>query len=45
MRPWGVHGRLRWADLQASSGFRPDGHGPEDLVEIVIPMRTPATGS
>ncbi len=25
MLPWGVHGRLRWSDLQASPGWRPEG--------------------
>jgi 3',5'-cyclic AMP phosphodiesterase CpdA len=41
MLPWGVHGRLRWRDLQASPGWRPEGHGPDELVEIVLPMRPP----
>jgi 3',5'-cyclic AMP phosphodiesterase CpdA/uncharacterized membrane protein HdeD (DUF308 family) len=36
--PWGVHGRLRWADLQASPGWRPDGRRADEPVEIVIPM-------
>ena len=39
MLPWGVHGRLRWADLQASTGWRPAGGGADELVEIVVPMR------
>ena len=39
MLPWGVHGRLRWADLQASTGWRPAGHRPDDPVEVVVPMR------
>jgi uncharacterized membrane protein HdeD (DUF308 family)/3',5'-cyclic AMP phosphodiesterase CpdA len=42
MLPWGVHGRLRWSDLQASPGWRPEGRGPDEPVEIVVPMRTPA---
>jgi len=42
MLPWGVHGRLRWSDLQASPGWRPEGRGPDEPVEIVLPMRTPA---
>jgi len=39
MLPWGVHGRLRWADLQASTGWRPAGRRPDDPVEVVVPMR------
>jgi 3',5'-cyclic AMP phosphodiesterase CpdA/uncharacterized membrane protein HdeD (DUF308 family) len=39
MLPWGVRGRLRWADLQASPGWPPAGHRPDDLVEVVVPMR------
>jgi 3',5'-cyclic AMP phosphodiesterase CpdA/uncharacterized membrane protein HdeD (DUF308 family) len=42
MLPWGVHGRLRWSDLQASTGWRPEGRRPDELVEIVMPIRTPA---
>jgi 3',5'-cyclic AMP phosphodiesterase CpdA/uncharacterized membrane protein HdeD (DUF308 family) len=42
MLPWGVHGRLRWSDLQASPGWRPEGRQPDELVEIVVNMRTPA---
>jgi 3',5'-cyclic AMP phosphodiesterase CpdA/uncharacterized membrane protein HdeD (DUF308 family) len=42
MLPWGVHGRLRWSDLQASPGWRPEGRAPDELVEIVLPIRTPA---
>jgi 3',5'-cyclic AMP phosphodiesterase CpdA len=37
--PWGVHGRLRWADLQASPGYRPEGRRPDEPVEIVVPIR------
>ena len=36
--PWGVHGRLRWSDLQASPGWRPDGHSPDEPIEIVLPL-------
>ena len=36
--PWGVHGRLRWSDLQASAGWRPDGRPADELIEIVLPM-------
>jgi uncharacterized membrane protein HdeD (DUF308 family)/3',5'-cyclic AMP phosphodiesterase CpdA len=39
MLPWGVHGRLRWVDLQASPGWRPEGRPPDELVEIVVPIR------
>ena len=42
MLPWAVPGRLRWSDLQASPGWRPEGRGPDELVEIAMPMRTPA---
>ncbi len=40
--PWGVHGRLRWTDLQASPGWRPSASRPEELVEIVVPMPHPS---
>jgi 3',5'-cyclic AMP phosphodiesterase CpdA len=33
LRPYGVDGRLRWADLQVSSGLRPSGVASEDPVE------------
>jgi uncharacterized membrane protein HdeD (DUF308 family)/3',5'-cyclic AMP phosphodiesterase CpdA len=39
MLPWGVHGRLRWSDLQASPGWLPEGRQPNELVEIVMPLR------
>jgi len=39
MLPWGVHGRLRWVDLQASPGWRPADGRSDELVEIVVPMR------
>jgi uncharacterized membrane protein HdeD (DUF308 family)/3',5'-cyclic AMP phosphodiesterase CpdA len=45
MLPWGVHGRLRWSDLQASPGWRPAGRAPDELVGIVIPMREPPRAS
>jgi 3',5'-cyclic AMP phosphodiesterase CpdA len=38
--PWGVHGRLRWADMQSAPRWRPDGSTPGDPVEIVV--RLPA---
>jgi uncharacterized membrane protein HdeD (DUF308 family) len=37
--PWGVHGRLRWADLEASPGWRPAKSDPQEPVEIILPMR------
>ncbi len=36
--PWGVHGRLRWADMQSAPRWRPDGSKPDDPVEIVVPL-------
>jgi uncharacterized membrane protein HdeD (DUF308 family) len=36
---WGVHGRLRWVDLEASPGWRPATSDPNDPVEIVLPLR------
>lgn len=33
LRPWGVHGRLRWSDLQASPGIRPEGIPADDPIE------------
>ena len=36
--PWGVHGRLRWGDLQSSSDVMPAGRSSHDPVEWVIPM-------
>jgi 3',5'-cyclic AMP phosphodiesterase CpdA/uncharacterized membrane protein HdeD (DUF308 family) len=37
--PWGPHGRLQWADLQSSPGWRPADRRPDEPVEIVVPMR------
>jgi 3',5'-cyclic AMP phosphodiesterase CpdA len=37
--PWGVHGRLRWSDLQKSAGLVPAGVPEDALVEWTIPMR------
>jgi 3',5'-cyclic AMP phosphodiesterase CpdA/uncharacterized membrane protein HdeD (DUF308 family) len=45
MLPWGVHGRLRWSDLQASPGWGPAGRDPDGLVEIVVPMAAPSRAS
>ena len=33
LRPWGVHGRLRWRDLQTSESMRSPGVSAEDEVE------------
>ena len=35
---YGVHGLLRWRDLQSGGQVVPGGRGPEDPVEFVIPM-------
>jgi len=35
--PYGIHGRLRWADVAASAGLR-SGRADESLVEWTIPM-------
>jgi uncharacterized membrane protein HdeD (DUF308 family) len=36
--PWGVHGRLRWADMQSSPRWRPEGSRSDDPVDIVVPL-------
>ena len=36
--PWGVHGRLRWSDLQKSAGLIPAEVSEDAPVEWVIPM-------
>ena len=36
--PYGVHGRLTWADVAASSSLRPDNVANQGLVEWAIPM-------
>ena len=41
--PWGVHGRLRWSDLQTSDGLRPEGVAPEAPVEWSLPLGAPAS--
>jgi hypothetical protein len=43
--PWGVHGRLRWVDLEASPGWRPAKSDPQEPVEIVLPIQAAATVS
>lgn len=35
--PWGVHGRLRWSDLQASPGLRPAGVATDAPIEWLVP--------
>jgi hypothetical protein len=40
--PRGVHGRLRWSDLQTSDGLRPERVAPEALVEWSLPLGAPA---
>ena len=39
LRPYGVHGRLRWADMEVSAGMLPSGAAPESPVEWVVEMR------
>jgi hypothetical protein len=36
--PYGVHGRLGWADLHASPQLRPAGAGDDRPVELVLPL-------
>ena len=38
LRPWGVHGRLRWRDLQTSEGLRPTGVPADAEVEWVMKL-------
>jgi 3',5'-cyclic AMP phosphodiesterase CpdA len=38
LRPHGVDGRLRWADLQASPGLRPAGAAADEPVEWSFPL-------
>jgi 3',5'-cyclic AMP phosphodiesterase CpdA/uncharacterized membrane protein HdeD (DUF308 family) len=40
--PYGVHGRLRWADLETSPGLRPAGAGADTPVELALPLEAPA---
>jgi hypothetical protein len=35
--PWGVHGRLRWSDLQTSPDLRPASTSPDAPAEWTIP--------
>jgi uncharacterized membrane protein HdeD (DUF308 family)/3',5'-cyclic AMP phosphodiesterase CpdA len=39
--PYGVHGRLGWADLETSAGLRPAGAGADTPVELVLPLSAP----
>jgi hypothetical protein len=39
--PYGVHGRLRWADLEMSARLRPAGAGADAPVELVLPLPPP----
>jgi uncharacterized membrane protein HdeD (DUF308 family)/3',5'-cyclic AMP phosphodiesterase CpdA len=36
--PWGVHGRLKWSDIEASAGLRPVGTTADALVEWTMTM-------
>ena len=38
LEPWGVHGRLRWSDLQTSEGLRPAEAAPDAPVEWTLPL-------
>jgi 3',5'-cyclic AMP phosphodiesterase CpdA/uncharacterized membrane protein HdeD (DUF308 family) len=38
LHPYGINGRLRWADLQASPGLTPAGARPGDPVEWTLPL-------
>ncbi len=38
LRPWGVHGPLRWRDLQTSASLRGEGHDPDAEAEWVFPL-------
>jgi uncharacterized membrane protein HdeD (DUF308 family)/3',5'-cyclic AMP phosphodiesterase CpdA len=41
--PYGVHGRLGWADLEASPRMRPAGVSADVPVELVLPLPAPAS--
>jgi hypothetical protein len=38
LHPYGINGRLRWVDLQASPGLQPAGAAPDDPVEWSLPL-------
>ena len=40
--PYGVHGRLRWSDLETSPRLRPAGAGADTPAELVLPLQAPA---
>lgn len=37
--PYSNHGRLRWREITSTTGARPEGAGPADFAEWVIPMK------
>jgi hypothetical protein len=39
VRPYGVHGRLRWRDFDRSAAGRPAGAGPDDPAEWIVVRR------
>ena len=36
--PWGVHGRLKWSEIESSAGVRPPSTPPDALVEWTVGM-------
>ena len=42
--PWCVHGRLKWSDIEASPGLRPQATSPDAWVEWVVPMASGSQG-
>jgi hypothetical protein len=39
--PYGVHGRLRWSDMQLSPRVLPSSTSPDALAEWTVPMPSP----
>ena len=39
LRPYGVHGRLKWRDVAHSAGVQPPGSTVDDFVEWTVPMK------
>jgi len=39
LRPYGVHGRLKWRDVAHSEGVRPTGSDTGEFVEWTVPMK------
>jgi uncharacterized membrane protein HdeD (DUF308 family)/3',5'-cyclic AMP phosphodiesterase CpdA len=37
--PWGVHGRLKWSDIETSPGLRPRNVPADGLAEWIVPMK------